>query len=63
MHTRNRGVSLEEELWSILTAAVDAYREVLIREAEVIARRARRISPDQHTDSARTMREEWDAWG
>jgi antitoxin FitA len=63
VRAKHRGVSLEEEVRSILTAAVDADREALTREAKAISERVRRANPVQATDSVRIIREERDAWG
>jgi plasmid stability protein len=57
-----RGVSLEEEVRSTLTAAVDARREAFARRAAA-CRRAAGAPGAPRLDSARLVRKERDAHG
>ncbi len=59
---RKRGVSLEEEVRSTLTASVLARRDAFARRAAAL-RAAAGEPGDPALDSARTIREERDAWG
>lgn len=59
---KHRGISLEEEVFQILTAAVAAKKTALLRRAGAL--RASMGPPgDSALDSARIIREERDAWG
>jgi plasmid stability protein len=58
-----RGVSLEEEVRSTLTAAVDARRDAFARRAAACRRAAGKGSGIARLDSARLVRTERDARG
>jgi plasmid stability protein len=59
---QQRGVSLEDEIRTILTRTVDAGREELLRRADAIRARTK-LCTRPELDSARIIREERDAWG
>jgi plasmid stability protein len=59
---RAKGVSLEEEVRRTLTAAVLADREALVRRARTLHAAAGGKPGKPELDSARTIREERDAW-
>lgn len=59
----SRGISLEDEVRTILTDAIAGDREALRHEAEAIAERIRRRNPGPHSDSVQIVRDERDAWG
>jgi len=59
---RKRGVSLEEEIRRTLSASVVTRRRAFARRAEA-SRAASGAPGDPALDSARTIREERDAWG
>jgi plasmid stability protein len=58
-----RGVSLEEEVRSTLTAAVDARRAAFARRAAACRRAARSSPGSARLDGARIIRKERDALG
>ena len=58
-----RGVSLEEEVRSTLTAAVDARRDAFARRAAACRRAAGKGPGAPRLDSARLVRKERDARG
>jgi antitoxin FitA len=58
-----KGVSLEEEVRRTLTASVRADREELVRRARALHAAAGSKPGNPRLDSARTIREERDAWG
>jgi plasmid stability protein len=60
---RRRGVSLEEEARSTLTAAVLRRRRALARRATASRAAAGGRPGSPALDSARTVREDRDAWG
>ncbi|MGH6899790.1 MAG: FitA-like ribbon-helix-helix domain-containing protein [Geminicoccales bacterium] len=57
------GVSLEEEVRRTLAASVAADREELVRRAKALHAAAGGKAGSPVLDSARTIREERDAWG
>jgi plasmid stability protein len=57
------GVSLEAEIRRTLTAPVAADREELVRRARALHAAAGGAPGKPECDSARTIREERDAWG
>src|SRR3954467_12274531 len=59
----SRGISLEDEVRTILTDAIAGDREALRHEAEAIAERIRRRNPGPPSDSVQIVRDERDAWG
>jgi plasmid stability protein len=58
-----RGTSLEEEIRRTLTASVAADREELVRRAKALHIAAGGAPGRPELDSARTIRDERDAWG
>ena len=60
---KKRGVSLEEEVRTTLTASVLARRAAFARRAAALRRAAGGTPGDPRLDSARLIREERDAWG
>lgn len=58
-----KGVSLEEEVRRTLAASVTADREELVRRAKALHEAAGGKPGEPALDSARTIREERDAWG
>lgn len=60
---KKRGVSLEEEVRTTLTASVLARRDAFARRAAALRRAAGGKAGDPRLDSARLIREERDAWG
>lgn len=60
---RKRGVSLEEEVRTTLTASVLARRDAFARRAAALRAAAGGKSSDPRLDSARLIREDRDAWG
>jgi plasmid stability protein len=60
---RAKGVSLEEEVRRTLTASVEADRAELVRRARALHAAAGSKPGRPELDSARTIREERDAWG
>jgi len=60
---KKRGVSLEEEVRSTLSAAVAARRDAFARRAAVLRAAAGAKPGEAALDSARIIREERDAWG
>jgi plasmid stability protein len=60
---RAKGVSLEEEVRRTLTASVEADRAELVRRARALHAAAGGKPGRAELDSARTIREERDAWG
>jgi plasmid stability protein len=59
---RGNGVSLEDEVRTILTRTVEADWDELVRRADAIRARTK-LCPRPELDSARIIREERDAWG
>ena len=60
---RHRGVSLEEEVRSTLTASVVARRAAFARRAAALRAAAGARTAAPGLDSARIIRQERDAWG
>jgi plasmid stability protein len=60
---RARGTSLEEEIRRTLTGSVAADREELVRRAKALHAAAGGAPGQPELDSARTIRDERDAWG
>jgi plasmid stability protein len=57
------GTSLEEEIRRALTASVAADRAELVRRAKALHAAAGGAADRPELDSARTIRDERDAWG
>jgi plasmid stability protein len=60
---RKRGVSLEEEVRTILTTSVAARRDAFARRAASLRAAAGQPPSKPALDSARIIRRERDAWG
>jgi plasmid stability protein len=60
---RAKGISLEEEMRQTLTASVAADREELVARAKALHAAAGGKPGKPELDSARTIRDERDAWG
>ena len=63
VRARKRGVSLEEEVRATLSASVLARRHAFSRRAAALRAASGALPGRPALDSARTVREERDAWG
>ncbi|MHB8878599.1 MAG: FitA-like ribbon-helix-helix domain-containing protein [Myxococcaceae bacterium] len=63
VRAKKRGVSLEEEVRSTLASSVGARREAFARRAAALRAASGKKPGSPALDSARTIREERDAWG
>lgn len=60
---KRRGVSLEEEVRSILSASVDRGRKAFLRRAAAVRAAAGPGAADPEYDSVKLIREQRDSWG
>jgi plasmid stability protein len=63
VRARRRGVSLEEEVRSTLSASVETRRKAFARRAASLRAATGRARSRPSLDSARIIRRERDAWG